>query len=513
MDNNQLKQGSLDQPNFVVYLRFPFPRNGFQDPESCEWSEEKAQELRDYLSAVTLKNGEIEWTSLANRFKVSEPFILQQAIWLYEKELEYVRGQMIKMNRNIQVTKSQEKVKTTFKSSFPSADLSRESTESRESTGSQSYKQASIFGQRNSSHHFQPWASSSGSRQDHDSSAFSSQSSKQRTLRTGQGGLSVNTTPRLTGLEEDGTQSPRSYSNHQRFKQSHPQRQTTQSPHSPLQRRHDTSTQNDEHHFHMTLSQISSGQSANKSTSEDNYDQEVESPTSPAPRLLSMSRMFGRAGTSNTRPQRKDTSQPQSIKFGGRLNSKDTQMNTNRGRRSNVAYSDSEDEDDTVRQPSSKKTNDTHSLSKIARRSSRLNPYDDESDPDDESSTSFSGYQKYSNYDTLQARPSQTSADNEDDEDFDAFLTSDDLRLNLNNSSKVTVLDDDSDIYESPSNSQDGTSRTNKILRNDNTDEDSGGSNKTKPVTSSMSSFSDLSDTSVSKSALEEAFATKMKFR
>ena len=90
-----------EKPKFVVYLRFPFPRNGFQDPESCDWSEEKSQKLRDYLSSVVLKNGDIEWSKLADHFQVSEPFILQQAIWLYEKELEHVRGQMFKINRNV----------------------------------------------------------------------------------------------------------------------------------------------------------------------------------------------------------------------------------------------------------------------------------------------------------------------------------------------------------------------------------------------------------------------------
>lgn len=28
------------------------------------------------------------------------PFILQQAVWLYEKELDHVRDQMLRLNRN-----------------------------------------------------------------------------------------------------------------------------------------------------------------------------------------------------------------------------------------------------------------------------------------------------------------------------------------------------------------------------------------------------------------------------
>lgn len=41
------------------------------------------------------------------------PFILQQAIWLYERELEHVRGQMLKVNRNV-YTKPQELGKNDF---------------------------------------------------------------------------------------------------------------------------------------------------------------------------------------------------------------------------------------------------------------------------------------------------------------------------------------------------------------------------------------------------------------
>ncbi|VVT51360.1 uncharacterized protein SAPINGB_P003070 [Magnusiomyces paraingens] len=114
-----LPKEEQELPKFVVYLRFPFSRNGFQDPGSNEWNEEKAHELREYLSTTTLKRGELDWSYLANRFQVSEPFILQQAIWLYERELEHVRDQMQRVNRHIFVNKSQEKFKTSFRSIFP----------------------------------------------------------------------------------------------------------------------------------------------------------------------------------------------------------------------------------------------------------------------------------------------------------------------------------------------------------------------------------------------------------
>lgn len=39
----------------------------------------------------------MDWEDLAHRFNVTVPFILQQAAWLYEKELEQVRAQMQKV--------------------------------------------------------------------------------------------------------------------------------------------------------------------------------------------------------------------------------------------------------------------------------------------------------------------------------------------------------------------------------------------------------------------------------
>lgn len=56
----------------------------------------KEKNLWEYLSR-SLSEGEVDWESLANRFNVTVPFILQQAAWLYEKELEQVRAQMQKV--------------------------------------------------------------------------------------------------------------------------------------------------------------------------------------------------------------------------------------------------------------------------------------------------------------------------------------------------------------------------------------------------------------------------------
>uniref|UniRef100_A0A060TG02 Autophagy-related protein 29 n=1 Tax=Blastobotrys adeninivorans TaxID=409370 RepID=A0A060TG02_BLAAD len=80
----------------TVYLRFPFSRNGFQDPPEAHWDKQKEKSLWEYLSASN-NRADINWTQLARQFQVSTPFILQQAAWLYERELEQVRAQMQKV--------------------------------------------------------------------------------------------------------------------------------------------------------------------------------------------------------------------------------------------------------------------------------------------------------------------------------------------------------------------------------------------------------------------------------
>lgn len=126
MDSQGL-HSETDEGRFIVYLRFPFPRNGFQDPVSCEWSDDKEQQLREYISSRTIQRGDIDWEKLASRFDVSVPFILQQAIWLYERELEHVRGQMLKVNKTVYTKSSGESLVK---------NITRRSGESRERASS-----------------------------------------------------------------------------------------------------------------------------------------------------------------------------------------------------------------------------------------------------------------------------------------------------------------------------------------------------------------------------------------
>ncbi|KAK9240345.1 hypothetical protein V1525DRAFT_395673 [Lipomyces kononenkoae] len=92
----QIDKKAKDQqspPEYTVYLRFPFPRNGFPEPHPTEWNQDKENELWSILSRAH-KRTEIRWPQLAEYFNVSIPFLLQQAAWLYERELQQVREEM-----------------------------------------------------------------------------------------------------------------------------------------------------------------------------------------------------------------------------------------------------------------------------------------------------------------------------------------------------------------------------------------------------------------------------------
>ncbi|KAF8424304.1 hypothetical protein EV426DRAFT_92349 [Tirmania nivea] len=80
---------------YVVYLKLPFARGGFVDPPQVDWDSNKERALWRILSRTTRNQG-IDWNHLAQQFQVSRAFLLQQAAWLYERELSQVRAQMRK---------------------------------------------------------------------------------------------------------------------------------------------------------------------------------------------------------------------------------------------------------------------------------------------------------------------------------------------------------------------------------------------------------------------------------
>ncbi|EPS26833.1 hypothetical protein PDE_01772 [Penicillium oxalicum 114-2] len=79
--------------NFTVFVRLPFPRGEFLDPPPMEWNAAKDQALWDMLSRPS-KGNDIDWKALAEHFDVTLQFLLQQAAWLYDRQLSQVRAQM-----------------------------------------------------------------------------------------------------------------------------------------------------------------------------------------------------------------------------------------------------------------------------------------------------------------------------------------------------------------------------------------------------------------------------------
>ncbi|BAE63420.1 unnamed protein product [Aspergillus oryzae RIB40] len=80
--------------NFTVFIRLPFPRGDFVDPPPASWNAAKDQALWDLLSRPS-KGDDIDCR--AERFDVTLQFLLQQAAWLYDRQLSQVRWQMRKV--------------------------------------------------------------------------------------------------------------------------------------------------------------------------------------------------------------------------------------------------------------------------------------------------------------------------------------------------------------------------------------------------------------------------------
>lgn len=93
-----------NEDHFTVFVRLPFARGDFVDPPPVAWSAAKERQLWEVLSKSSRGN-EIDWKVLSERFSVTQPFLLQQAAWLYERQLSQVRAQMRRMgNRSSNTT-------------------------------------------------------------------------------------------------------------------------------------------------------------------------------------------------------------------------------------------------------------------------------------------------------------------------------------------------------------------------------------------------------------------------
>ncbi|EKD16757.1 uncharacterized protein L3040_006259 [Drepanopeziza brunnea f. sp. 'multigermtubi'] len=83
-------------PYYTVFIRLPFSRGDFVDPPPVDWDASKDKALWKILSKAS-KNSDIDWNELATKFEVTLAFLLQQAAWLYERQLVQVRAQIRKV--------------------------------------------------------------------------------------------------------------------------------------------------------------------------------------------------------------------------------------------------------------------------------------------------------------------------------------------------------------------------------------------------------------------------------
>ncbi|KAK5197538.1 hypothetical protein LTR96_000121 [Exophiala xenobiotica] len=91
--------------HFTVFIRLPFNRGEFVDPPPVAWSAVKESALWNIISRQA-KGNEIDWRSLSEQFEVSQSFLLQQAAWLYERQLSQVRAQMRRVGSRQSATPS-----------------------------------------------------------------------------------------------------------------------------------------------------------------------------------------------------------------------------------------------------------------------------------------------------------------------------------------------------------------------------------------------------------------------
>lgn len=93
--------------HFTVFVKLPFNRGDFIDPPPVAWSAAKERALWDFISRQGQgKGNEIDWNALAAQFEVTQSFLLQQAAWLYERQLSQVRAQLKKVGTRQSATAS-----------------------------------------------------------------------------------------------------------------------------------------------------------------------------------------------------------------------------------------------------------------------------------------------------------------------------------------------------------------------------------------------------------------------
>ncbi|KAI9819286.1 MAG: hypothetical protein M1827_007443 [Pycnora praestabilis] len=92
----QKGKSASSEVHYTVFVRLPFPRGDFIDPQPVNWDASKDRALWETLSRAS-RTSDLDWNKLANDFVVTLPFLLQQAAWLYERQLSQVRAQLRKV--------------------------------------------------------------------------------------------------------------------------------------------------------------------------------------------------------------------------------------------------------------------------------------------------------------------------------------------------------------------------------------------------------------------------------
>ncbi|KAF1992310.1 hypothetical protein K402DRAFT_443123 [Aulographum hederae CBS 113979] len=82
--------------HYTLLVRLPFARGDFVEPPQVEWDTNKDQALWKVISRSS-NTSDLDWEALADKFGVPHAFILQQAAWLYERHLSHVKAQMRKI--------------------------------------------------------------------------------------------------------------------------------------------------------------------------------------------------------------------------------------------------------------------------------------------------------------------------------------------------------------------------------------------------------------------------------
>lgn len=89
---------ALPPVHYQVLIKVPFNRGDFVDPPDPKWTNSKDKDLWRILSSAS-KGKDIDWHGLADKFDVTLAFLLQQAAWLYERQLSQVREQLRRVNK------------------------------------------------------------------------------------------------------------------------------------------------------------------------------------------------------------------------------------------------------------------------------------------------------------------------------------------------------------------------------------------------------------------------------